>query len=235
MDSLNLTTFGPLTTVLEMRLNDNLLTTVHRNCFTKMSSLQSLWMENNLLEQLMFIPISLNRLFFANNSVTAFQPKQWPVMNSLLYLDMATNKLGDSFEESSFKGLLTLQELHLQYNNITSYPKEALSTLTTLRFLYLEGNHIGELNRNSLGRMNTLYHLDLVGNQIDTVSAKVFEGLPQLVILNMSQNAIKNMSMDAFVNLFALQTLDLSHNLIERLDNKSSSLLDPLYSLREVS
>ena len=45
----------------------------------------------------------------------------WPVMNSLLFIDLDNNNLGDSLERGKFSGLNVVGTLKLRNNNITRY------------------------------------------------------------------------------------------------------------------
>ncbi len=46
----------------------------------------------------------------------------WPVMNSLLFIDLDDNKLGDSLERGKFSNLNVVGTLKLRNNNITRWP-----------------------------------------------------------------------------------------------------------------
>ena len=55
--------------------------------------------ENNELTEIPSVSISLNNLYLANNNITKIKGRApWPVMNSLIYIDLDNNQLGDSLD-----------------------------------------------------------------------------------------------------------------------------------------
>jgi Leucine-rich repeat (LRR) protein len=83
----------------------------------------------------MEIPISTN---IKPTLISGRQP--WPAMNSLLYLDLDHNELGDSITGGRFDNLIVLGTLKMRYNNISTPPWEALRALRSMQKLYLDGN-----------------------------------------------------------------------------------------------
>jgi Leucine-rich repeat (LRR) protein len=98
--------------------------------------------ENNQLETIFQLPISLNLLNFRNNSLKEIPEKNWPVMNALISLDLSHNQLENNLRGYSFLGLLTLQTLNLNSNGISRIPHEALTELKTLQYLHLEVKYL---------------------------------------------------------------------------------------------
>lgn len=134
-------TFGTLPTLLELHLSWNGMRTVARGAFTKLSSLRTLSVEHNELPRIFDISISLNALYMRDNRVTEIPIRTWPVMNSLLELDLRGNDLGDRLTRESFNGLLTLRHLLLSNNNITTIPRDSFTILSTLQYLHLDVSH----------------------------------------------------------------------------------------------
>lgn len=137
MSEIKSATFGTLPTLLELHLDRNGLRTVARGALTKLNSLRSLTVEDNELTRIFDIPITLNALYMRNNRVTDIPIRTWPVMNSLLELDLCDNAIGDRLNGDSFSGLITLRYLKLCNNNITIIPRDAFTILATLQYLYL--------------------------------------------------------------------------------------------------
>lgn len=146
MGEIKAATFGTLPTLLEMHLDRNGLRAVARGAFTKLSSLRSLTVAHNELPRIFDIPISLNALYMRDNRVTDIPIRTWPVMNSLLDLDLRDNALGDRLNGDSFSGLITLRYLKLSNNNITIIPRDAFTILSTLQYLYLD---VGKPNQHN--------------------------------------------------------------------------------------
>lgn len=138
LESIKSPTFGTLPTLLNLDLSNNKLNDIARGALTKLSSVRILTVENNELDKIFQIPISLNYLNFRNNRVSEIDIRTWPVMNALLELDLTENQIGDSLNQDSFAGLLTLRILHLNKNGITKIPRESLQVLSTLQYLHLE-------------------------------------------------------------------------------------------------
>jgi len=105
------------------------------------------YLNNNQLDKLFQLPISLNELHFSHNQLTEIPAGTWPVMNSLIYLDLSHNQLGDSLNGLSFTGLLVVQRLKLQNNGISQPPREAVAVMSTLQYLYLEVGKYNEIEK----------------------------------------------------------------------------------------
>ncbi|XP_055919385.1 chaoptin [Eupeodes corollae] len=235
LEEIKTSMFGTMPTVLELDLSYNKLTSIVRGALAKLTSLRQLYLQNNLLEKLFQIPISLNELYMANNKLQSIPPGTWPVMNSLLYLDLAGNNLSDSLEGDNFKGLLVLQTLVLNKNNISYPPKQSLTDMSTLQYLHLEENNITKLEKSAFGKLPVLFHLNLYNNSITEVSKRSFDGLLQLLLLNLSSNALDTIPTETFLGLPSLRTLDLSNNNLKKLDNKTNGVLDDLISLEKLN
>ncbi|XP_034651599.1 chaoptin isoform X2 [Drosophila subobscura] len=231
MREIKSSTFGTMPTLLLLDLSHNKLVSVVRGSMAKMTSMRQLYLNNNRLEKLFELPISLNELYLSHNNISSVPANTWPVMNSLIYLDLSHNQLGDSLDSQSFTSLLVVQRLKLQSNGISKPPLEAVAGMSTLQYLYLENNNISALERSAFGKLPVLFELNLHGNQVTDISKRAFEGLLQLLNLNLSSNGIKHLQNDIFFGLPSLRTLDLSHNSLAKLDNKTNGVLDDLLSL----
>lgn len=227
--------FGSLPTLYTMDLSFNEIKKIARGSLAKLTTLRFLDLNDNRLEGLFQLPISLTRLNLANNLIKEIPENTWPVMNSLLELDLRNNTLGDSLTDGSFNGLLTLQRLNLNMNGMTTPPFKSLQSIPTLQYLLLENNNITELKQGAFGRLPTVFEINLSDNEIDKIENRAFEGLLQLLHLNLSSNMLSNISMEAFGSLVSLQTLDLSHNFLEKFNNKTNGIFDLCYSLRNLN
>ena len=140
LETIKSSVFGTLPTLLYLDLSNNKLKDLGRGALTRMASLRALNLENNDLEKWFQIPISLSELNLSHNKFTniPITTETWPTMNALLKLDLSYNSLGDSLGKGSFAGLLTLQKLNLNWNNMTKSPWESLSDLNSLQYLDLE-------------------------------------------------------------------------------------------------
>lgn len=234
LEKIGPSTFGTLHTLLEMDLSNNYLRDITRGALAKISGLRLLSMAHNKLERLFQIPISLNHLNLAYNEISEIPDKTWPTMNSLLSMDLSYNKLRDNLQRGSFAGLLTLQQLNLEANEISEVPRDSLSELGTMQYLYLKDNNISTLPKAAFGNLPILFEVHLVNNGLSSVSPRAFDGLLQLLRLNMSNNLLRTIPNDAFHGLVSLRKLDVSYNLLSTLDNKTNGLLDDCLSLEEI-
>ena len=83
-------------------------------------------------------------------------------MNSLISLDLDFNDFGDSLEGGHFRGLNTLQALHLRGNGITKPPKEALADLRSVRVISLDYNNLTKLGIRLMREFKVYYnHSDI--------------------------------------------------------------------------
>ncbi|KOB68152.1 Leucine rich repeat protein [Operophtera brumata] len=215
-------TFGTLPTLLAVDVSYNKLTTVSRGSLAKLQSCREIDLRYNFIESIFQIPAALASLNLAHNSLTEIKPSSWPMMNSLLRLNLSSNLLADNLYDSSFSSLLTLQSLDLSGNGLSRPPWQALSVLSSLQYLYMQNNNLTLLSKSSFGNLPTLFHLDLSYNSIAEVSKQSFTGLQQLLDLSLQGNGLETIPNEAFKGLVALspwipyrlQEVDLSHNSI---------------------
>jgi Leucine-rich repeat (LRR) protein len=85
--------------VLTIDLSFNRLEKIKRGAFGRLPSLRSIQLHHNRLKEIPTPSISMNQLYLANNNITEIKGRSpWPVMNSLLLLDLDNNNLGDSLD-----------------------------------------------------------------------------------------------------------------------------------------
>ncbi|XP_065156657.1 toll-like receptor 7 [Atheta coriaria] len=173
-------------------------------------------------------------------------------------LDLSYNEMRSLSDTSGFSRLRRLQQLNLQFNNISEVSADALSGLVSLRILNLANNKISELpqglftnsrelrevhlQNNSLfalakglfHRLEQLLVLDLSGNQLTSghIDAGTFTGLIRLIVLNLSHNALTRIDGRTFKDLFFLQILDLRNNSIGFIEDNAFL---PLYNLHTLN
>jgi Leucine-rich repeat (LRR) protein len=69
-------------------------------------------LSHNELAAPVSLPISLNELKLGHNLISEVKPRTWSDMNSLLYLELQSNLLGDTLGSGSFTNLNTLRLVH---------------------------------------------------------------------------------------------------------------------------
>merc|ERR1719245_48788 len=121
-----------------MDLSHNRLSRVRRGAFQGLVSIRKLVMDYNNMTEIPLPGISLIDFSLANNQIHEIKGRQaWPVMNSLIRLNLDNNFLGESLTGGRFDNLNTLGTLSLRGNNITNVPREALGALQSLQHLHL--------------------------------------------------------------------------------------------------
>ena len=99
LETIESSTFGKIPTVLSIDLSYNRLKRIKRGAFGGLSSLRSINLENNQLSEIPSVSISMNHLHLANNKINKIRGRSpWPVMNSIIYIDLDNNQLGDSLD-----------------------------------------------------------------------------------------------------------------------------------------
>ncbi|XP_023321247.1 chaoptin [Eurytemora carolleeae] len=235
LEQIESSTFGKLPTVLELDLSHNNLTSIKRGGLSGLQSLRTLYLDYNLLDEIPSPPISLNHLHISHNQIVDIKGKQsWPVMNSLISLNLDNNLIGDNLEGGKFDNLNSLQYLSLKYNNISKPPKEALASLRSLRVLNMDGNAIETLEKAAFGKIPALGVLSLSENNLKNISVQAFDGMLQIQNLTLRENNLTYISPGAFLGLVSLGMLDLSHNKLVKLENKTHGLLEDCLSLRKI-
>jgi len=205
--------------------------------FGGLVSLRTIYLDHNELKEIPTPTISLNHMILSHNNITNTRRGRvpWPVMNSLISLDLDHNNFGDNLAEPGrFQGLNVLQSLSLRGNGITKPPWESLEALQSLRELKLDQNNITSLRKKAFGRLPVVFHLGLSENQINNISVEAYSGLLQLITLDLSKNNLTWVPPGAFKTLVSLQKINLSHNRLEKLENKTAGLFDDCFSIKSI-
>jgi len=226
--------FGNLPTLLELKLDNNLLEDV--GSINGLISLKTLSAKNNSLKSIPTLSVALNELHLHDNKIDSIACSSFPMLNSLLYLYLNNNSVSN-IESDSFCNLLTLRLLDLSCNNISNLEQvsPSLHKLSSLQYLDLSFNFISDIKTsNAFGNLPTLFSLNLAGNVLSQVSPFAFNGLLQLLSLNLSRNSISSIEQDCLKGLVSLQTLDMSFNLLTRIENRTNSMFEDLLSLESL-
>ncbi|XP_022906827.1 toll-like receptor 7 [Onthophagus taurus] len=247
--SLELTSmsFSGLKELQILNLSYNNLRGIPETSFCTLPNLKTLNLTQNRIR-------TSERLGFGNSSSRSNSCPS----SDLQILDLSHNELRTLPEMSGFARLRRLQELRLDYNNISDISGEALVGLTSLRVVNLSNNNVEtlpeglfaacrelreiHLQNNTLmflakgvfHRLEQLIVLDLSGNQLTSghIDSSTFTGLIRLIILNLSHNALTRIDGKTFKDLFFLQILDLRNNSIGFIEDNAFL---PLYNLHTLN
>ncbi|MBR6800307.1 MAG: leucine-rich repeat domain-containing protein [Eubacteriaceae bacterium] len=168
-----------------LNLSDNEITSIES--FGEKSSLEELYMENNLLKSL---------------------PDMTP-LGALQTLSVSKNEL-ESFPEG-ISVLSSLTSLAVANNNLTVLPD--LSGFTGLTVINLEGNELTSFPA-GIGSMKDLVQIDLSNNKIKSIPQEVFS-LEKLSAMFLSFNELEKIPHE-LADMPSLAVLDISMNHIDK-------------------
>ena len=213
--------FDGLSNLETLNLSSNSFTSLHQDIFDGLSSLDDLALESNALTSLhedIFDGLSsLSTLDISGNALTSLHANIFSDTNNLGYLYASNNQL-TTLPASIFTGnsdlILTLTELVLDGNRISSLPELVFDNLETLEILSLSDNMLATLPNNIFNHIpddpdymvpgtsselrpsdpddqnneSNLDELYLDGNLLETLHAEIFDQLDYMTLLDLSGN-----------------------------------------------
>ncbi|XP_050666879.1 connectin-like isoform X2 [Leptidea sinapis] len=198
-------TFVNISSVQEMTLTKNQITTLNKHAFYNLSNLTILTLDANKIKKIeteTFYDLpALQKLFLTSNNVTII-------------------------EDGAFRHLVNLLELELDKNNISTLNKECFDGLANLKRLDLRKNKIAVLNSFTFIELWNLQELLLDYNEIYILAQRTFDGLSQLRKLSLSHNKLINLADGLFEGVRGLSALDLRNNKLKRFTIEN---LRPIY------
>lgn len=204
-----------LTGLLKMNLANNRLTHLPPY-FGAYQALRSLNISSNFLDS--FPPFlcqlhSLVDLDLSFNAIASL-PDELGNLKNLEKLLITNNRLADEVPEG-FRQLLSLRELDIKYNSITSI--DIISELPKLEILTAAHNHISSF----VGKFETIRQLKLNSNPLNKF--EIIEPVPTLKTLNLSHAQLASID-SAFSNMINLETLVLDKNYFVSLPQQIGTL-----------
>lgn len=135
----NISAFPPLS-IEEIILKDNRISSFPPDCFIHLEQLKTLHIEgnHNLSSILNAESLSLNALHLIDNGLKTVDCKKWPHFRNLTILSLRANFIGDVNWLSCMGS--PLQDLDLQYNQITVFEIGKWPSWSTLKSINLNGN-----------------------------------------------------------------------------------------------
>jgi Leucine-rich repeat (LRR) protein len=150
------------------------------------------------------------------NEFTTIDSNTFKSLVNLEHLDLSHNSI-ESIELGSFSNLTRLKKLRLDHNRLSNWNfSSCLNKLVSLEQLCLVSNGISSLEINEC--LTPLRFLNLSQNELTLLPKNAFANLPNLVNLNLSQNEINEAESGAFDGLIHLRTLNLAGNDLVELD-----------------
>ncbi|UNI15108.1 Adenylate cyclase [Purpureocillium takamizusanense] len=194
---------GGLTGLLKMNLANNRLTHLPPS-FGAYQALRSLNISSNFLD--MFPPFlcelhSLVDLDLSFNAIATL-PEEIGNLKNLEKLLITNNRLSEDVPHG-FRQLISLRELDIKYNSITSI--DIISELPKLELLYAAHNRVSSF----VGRFERIRQLKLNSNPLNKF--EIIEPVPTLKTLNLSHAQLASID-SAFSNMTNLERLVLDKN-----------------------
>lgn len=160
---------------------------VGKGVFSKMGSLEKLYLDHNNLTALPTLPRSLHELRASHNKLSKFGGSLGKLEN-LTMLIMNNNKLKEDGLGAAFKGLKSLIQLDLSGNQLKKIPD---SLPASIKMLYLDNNNIDAVPADFVNKFAGLQYLRLSHNAMTDagVPAAVFNST-SLVELGLGHNKL---------------------------------------------
>ncbi|XP_044260408.1 relaxin receptor 2 [Tribolium madens] len=133
----------------------------------------------------------------------------------------------DELKPHTFHQLTHIHDLHLDNNDLKTFPSDLFSQNNNLRLLSVTHNHISRISSDAFRKLAKLEELDLRGNKISEIKGDVLAPLAKLRLLYLQNNQIRYISNATFPRL-SLDQLSLVENRIDRLDPGAFSNLTQL-------
>ncbi|KAK0159635.1 hypothetical protein PV327_010729 [Microctonus hyperodae] len=227
-----------LTILKQLNISSNNLVALPPELFSQTRELRELILSNNSLAVLapgLLDPLEqLRVLDMSNNELTSrwINRDTFAKLQHLIILDLSFNSL-TKIDGFVFKGLHSLQALHLEHNNIDTLAEGCFNTLRNLHSLTLSHNKITKFDPHHSMGLESIAQLFLDSNHLRALHRHAFINISNLQDLSLSGNDLIDIPI-AIKELTNLKTLDLGNNKISRITNESFNGLNELYGLRLV-
>ncbi|KAK5980632.1 Insulin growth factor-binding protein complex acid labile subunit [Trichostrongylus colubriformis] len=198
-----------LPSVRQLSLSNNRLLSIEKDSLLKCPLLQQLELDNNLLEDVQYLPGNLIHINLASNRLSVIPPSVAELQH-LVSLNMSHNSIDENSPTVCASNMLEF--LDLSGNSIKIFPARLFPNSTaTMVHLHLEKNMIANLKPFELMNFTRLQTLNLVSNRIEQLRDDVFAALHELSTLGLANNSIDVLEPAVFADL-AIGEIDLSHN-----------------------
>lgn len=215
-------------------LSENKVRSLKNYMFTNYSSLKTLNLSNNKIDDLprnVFGNLDLEVLRLSHNQLTAIPFQVFAPTEKLRVLDLSYNGIVTILDHF-FKFNRHIEELLLNNNNVTKLTSNALADLTQLKRLDLSTNSLESVAKGLFDALNNLEYLNLANNPISNVPSSTFRGLTNLRWINLSNNKLKQLTFGLFHFSPRIETLILDSTDIEILHNSEFLGLPRLEDLK---
>uniref|UniRef100_A0A8C0ECH2 LRRNT domain-containing protein n=1 Tax=Bubo bubo TaxID=30461 RepID=A0A8C0ECH2_BUBBB len=182
-------TFRNLTSLHSLWLDGNNLTFLSPGTFHTLSKLQELHLSRNSRLTYLHDLETLHDLNLRKNHIWIIQNGAFTKLLRLSMLNLGHNFIAD-LPNQLFDGLIQLKTMHLEANRITAV-NCTFRHLLSLRNLYLNNNQISSISDSAFSYLNKLHFLHLSKNNLSSLPIHLFTELPKLKYVFLSHNPWK--------------------------------------------
>lgn len=195
-----------------LKLQNNLITSIPDDGFTRFTVLETLDLQSNQIRHLnsrSFIAMpKLKTLYCSNNLLTVVSDSSiFAELHHLETLDLSLNRL----RVVNLDGLESIHTLDISYNHLHDL---RLHGMTGLRELFASNNNILQLMNETFLNTSSLEVLYLQHNSIHSILYNTFHRLTELRVLDLSFNQLQQLHSSLFKYTNRLESLFLDNNLI---------------------
>ncbi|XP_071332464.1 biglycan b [Trachinotus anak] len=180
--------FKGLTNLYGLSLRNNLIYKVSPGAFAPLKHLQKLYFSKNRLTTIpQNLPSSLVEMRIHENRIKNVAAGAFAGLSNMNCIEMGANPIQNSgFEPGAFKGL-KLNYLRISEAKLTGVPKDLPESLNEL---HLDHNQIQAVELEDLSRYKNLYRLGLGFNHIRNIENGSLSYLPRLRELHLDNNRL---------------------------------------------
>ncbi|KAI8489073.1 hypothetical protein Bbelb_332970 [Branchiostoma belcheri] len=215
------------TTITELVLWNNNITTLSQSDFSRYGSLTSLSLRSNQISVInsgaLYNLTRLTYLYLHNNQLTSLRSDMFVGNGILERLYLHNNKI-HSIEAGTFNATPQLQSLYLQYNQLTILRSDMFAGLDSLQELTLSNNNIHSIETGAFNATPQLQWLYLNNNQLTSLRSDMFVGNGTLETLYLYNNNIRSIEPGTFNTTPTLRDLRLQYNNISNIDATFANL-----------
>ncbi|MDE3259287.1 MAG: leucine-rich repeat protein [Gemmatimonadota bacterium] len=187
--------FDGLTSLTELRLDDNRISALSSGVFDQLTNLTELKLDGNNLNSLpsgMFDQLAkLTELFLSDNQLNTLPSGVFDELTKLTILAINNNKLS-SLPSGVFDELTKLTILAINNNKLSSLPSGVFDQLTSLTRLYLNSNKLSSLPSGVFDQLTSLTLLNLFDNPLSSLRESDFDHLSNLEVLILPGGSTSN-------------------------------------------
>ena len=151
--------------------------------------------------------------------------------SNVTYLSWAHNNLYNISKESFCGVAHTVEEIHLNSNNLQHLQPGAFECLQKLMHLDLRHNLLEKIKNETFRGLAKLTWLDMNNNSLKEIQPGVFGQVNKLQWLDLSNNLLGELQVGVFLGLEDLSKLHLENNMLQEIERNVFKSLENLFNL----